>query len=84
MAIKNQCTTLLVVLISVLTISSEFGSCFSNVSSLNIFGSGTYEDSFTDASKWECVGDVYVDETIGKLVLDSGSNVMVWLIIFIY
>lgn len=78
MAIKNQCTTLFVVLISVLTISSEFGSCFSNVSSLNIFGSGIYEDSFTDASKWECVGDVYVDETIGKLVLDSGSNKMGW------
>ena len=78
MAIKNLCMTLLVVLISVLTISSELGSCFSNVSSLNIFGSGIYEDSFTDASEWECVGDVYVDETIGKLVLDSGSNKMGW------
>jgi len=78
MAIKNQCITLLVVLISVLTISSGFGSCFSNISSLNVFESDSYEDSFTDASKWECVGNVYVNETIGKLVLQSGFNKIGW------
>ena len=78
MAIKNQYMALLVVLISVLTINSELGSCFSNESSLNYFGSSVYEDSFTDASKWECVGNVYVNETIGKLVLQSGFNKIGW------
>ena len=69
MEIKNRYATLLVVLISMLTISSEFGSCYSNVSSLKVFGSGNYEDNFTDATKWNCFGNVIIDEVYDWLIL---------------